>query len=284
MLWSAIALAQTEDANALFQKQEWAGAARLYESALKANPADGLAWFRLGACLHWLGRNQDSREAFHKALDLKFQPLQAMVVIARSHFQDGDTADGVKWLQQAADSGFANTAFLDGDPDLARVKPLPEVAKVRARIEENAHPCMLRPEYHQLDFWIGDWDVTSPGAPGPVHSHIERLLDGCIIQENWMPPGVTGGKSWNFYNPATKMWEQVWVAPAGVLKLQGTFHDGAIRYESTTALAGGGERRDKLTFTPMEGGRVHQFWVQSTDGGKTWTTSFDGVYSPRKTP
>ena len=164
----------------------------------------------------------------------------------------------MKWLQQAANNGFANTALLDGDPDLARVKALPEVAKVRARIEENAHPCMLRPEYHQLDFWIGEWDVMSPGAPAPAHSRIERLLDGCIIQENWMP--------------------------AGVLKLQGTFHDGGMRYEGTTPVAGGRERMEKLTFTPMEGGRVHQYWVQSSDGGKTWTTSFDGIYSPRKTP
>ena len=89
ILWSALALAQTEEANALFQKQDWAGAARLYENSVKADPADGVAWFRLGTCLHRLGRNQESREAFHKALDLRFQPLQAMVVIARSHFNDG---------------------------------------------------------------------------------------------------------------------------------------------------------------------------------------------------
>ena len=282
ILWCALASAQNEDANTLFQKQDWTGAARLFEIAVKANAADGQSWFRLGTCLHRLDRNRESRQAFQKALDLNFQPLQAMVVIARSHFKDGNSAEGVKWLKQAADAGFANPGILDSDADLARAKELPEVAKLRARIAENASPCQHQPEYHQFDFWIGDWDVMSPGAPGPVHSRIERVLDGCIIQENWMPPGNPGGKSWNFYNPVTKLWEQVWVAPGGSFKLQGTFHDGAMRFAGRVPRAGAPDRMDKLTFTPMDGGRVHQFWEQSTDDGKTWSVAFDGIYSPRK--
>jgi hypothetical protein len=27
---------------------------------------------------------------------------------------------------------------------------------------------------------------------------------------------------------------------------------------------------------------VHQLWKQSADGGKTWTTAFDGIYIPKK--
>jgi len=282
ILWSALALGQTEDANALFQKQDWAGAARLYDAAVKTNAADGQAWFRLGTCLHRLNRNEESRQAFHKALDLNFQPVQAKVVIARSYFKDGDQAEGLRWLKQAVDAGFANAALMDNDPDLLRVKALPEVVRLREQIDGNANPCRNQPEYHQFDFWLGEWDVMSPGAPGPVHSRIERLLDGCIIQENWMPPGVAGGKSWNFYNPATKMWEQVWVAPGGSFKLQGTFREGAMRFEGRLPRSGAPDRLDKLTFTPMDGGRVHQYWEQSLDAGKTWVVSFDGIYSPRR--
>ena len=282
ILGSGLAIAQTEDANALFQKQDWAGAARLYETAVRANPADGASWFRLGTCLHRLNRNQESRQAFHKALNLNFQPLQAMVVIARSHFKDGDPAEGVRWLKQATDGGFANPGLLDNDPDLARAKTLPEVAKLRERVAANANPCLTQPEYRQFDFWVGEWDVMAVGAPGPVHSRIERLLDGCIIQENWMPPGVPGGKSWNFYNSSTRKWEQVWVAPGGAFKLEGTFRDGAMRFEGRVPRPGAADRLDKLTFTPLEGGRVRQYWEQSLDGGKTWTVSFDGIYTPRK--
>jgi tetratricopeptide (TPR) repeat protein len=284
ILFALLAMGQSaNDANALFQKQDWAGAAPLYETAVKANPADGPSWFRLGTCLHRLNHNQESRAAFQRSLDLGFQPLQAMVVIARSYYKEDDKAEGYKWLRKAADAGFANPALLDADPDFLRVKNDPDFAKARVLVVANAHPCMNQPEYRQFDFWIGDWDVMSPGAAGPVPSRIERILDGCIIQENWMPPGQVGGKSWNFYNAATKEWEQLWIAPTGVIKMRGEWRDGAMRFESRTPVPGQPDQLAKLTFTPMEGGRVHQFWVRSTDGGKTWTTMFDGIYSPRKT-
>jgi len=72
------------------------------------------------------------------------------------------------------------------------------------------------------------------------------------------------------------------VAPGGVLKLEGSFRDGAMRFEGKTPVSGKPDRWEKLTFTPMEGGRVHQFWQQSNDSGKTWITSFDGIYTPKR--
>jgi len=77
------------------------------------NPSDGSSWFRLGTCLHRLNPNQESRDAFQKALDLRFQALQAMVVIARSHYKENHSAEAAKWLTQAVDAGFSNTALLD---------------------------------------------------------------------------------------------------------------------------------------------------------------------------
>jgi hypothetical protein len=32
----------------------------------------------------------------------------------------------------------------------------------------------------------------------------------------------------------------------------------------------------------MENGKVHQFWEQARDDGKTWTVAFDGIYLPRE--
>jgi len=33
---------------------------------------------------------------------------------------------------------------------------------------------------------------------------------------------------------------------------------------------------------PLQDGRVRQHWEATTDGGKTWTTVFDGYYSRRE--
>jgi hypothetical protein len=38
----------------------------------------------------------------------------------------------------------------------------------------------------------------------------------------------------------------------------------------------------RMTFSQLPGGQVRQFGEQSVDGGKTWATSFDLVYTRRK--
>ena len=48
------------------------------------NASDGKTWFERGTALNRQGRIVESREAYQKALDQGFQPLQAMATIARS--------------------------------------------------------------------------------------------------------------------------------------------------------------------------------------------------------
>ena len=44
-------------------------------------------------------------------------------------------------------------------------------------------------ELKQFDFWVGDWDLTWPGKQANETGHgsntIKRILDGCVIQENF---------------------------------------------------------------------------------------------------
>ncbi len=269
------------EGEALFQKQDWQGATRAFQSAVEQDPHDGRSWFRLGSSLYRLGRNEDSRKAYQKAEENKFQPVYTLAVIARSYAHDNDAAKTAEWLDRAADSGFMGLAFIDTDPEFAKVKTDLRFAKARERIQKNAHPCESTAEYRQFDFWLGEWDVQVSGQT-IANSRIEKMLDGCVVQENWMPFGGIEGKSWNFYNSSTKKWEQVWMSAGSTLKFEGTLHDGALHYEGLTPLPGGVKRQEKLTFTPLPQGKVRQFWEQSTDGGKTWTTAFDGIYVPKK--
>ena len=47
----------------------------------------------------------------------------------------------------------------------------------------------LNPLQKQLDFWVGEWDLTWPGANASETAHgsnsVKRILDGCIVQENF---------------------------------------------------------------------------------------------------
>src|SRR5690349_14556811 len=52
------------------------------------------------------------------------------------------------------------------------------------------------PESHQLDFWVGKWEVHPTKSTNIVaHSLIEKRYMGCAVRENWMPVGreLTGG-------------------------------------------------------------------------------------------
>lgn len=49
-------------------------------------------------------------------------------------------------------------------------------------------PCDTRPQASQFDFWVGEWDVIVKGKPAGVN-RIEKILNGCVLQENWKGPG-----------------------------------------------------------------------------------------------
>jgi hypothetical protein len=145
-------------------------------------------------------------------------------------------------------------------------------------------PACTAPQFRKFDFWLGEWDVQSPGgiSANPPRSSIQKIVNGCVIFENWMPPGGGDGKSFNFYSPDDKKWHQIWIATgAGVLDMTGDFEGKALHYEGVVQ-GNGRKALQKLTFTPLDDGRVHQYWEQSTDDGKTWTVAFDGYYNRRK--
>jgi len=97
----------TREADALFAKQDWAGAARAYQIATGANAADGRAWFRLGGSLSHLRRQDESRTAFQHAIDNRFQPPYAMALIARAWASEKNIPNATEWLDRAATAGFA---------------------------------------------------------------------------------------------------------------------------------------------------------------------------------
>ena len=133
------------------------------------------------------------------------------------------------------------------------------------------------PEQRQFDFWIGDWNVFGPKGRQVGTNRIDKVVNGCVLFENWTGAQGGAGKSFNFYDTQRKQWRQIWVSPQGSLNFQGEWRDGALRYTGQTPGAGG-ITEEKLTFTPNADGTVRQYWEQSKDGGKTWTVAFDGKY------
>src|SRR5205823_2709627 len=81
-----------------------------------------------------------------------------------------------------------------------------------------APPCDA-PESHQLDFWLGDWQLAyaENGKPGTSRNRITKILGGCVVLEEFDgPPGTPlQGRSVSMYDRATARWKQTWVDNAG---------------------------------------------------------------------
>jgi predicted small lipoprotein YifL len=135
-------------------------------------------------------------------------------------------------------------------------------------------------EYRQFDFWVGEWNVTQNGKQAGT-SRIERILDGCAVFENWTGAGGSRGNSLNYYDAGRGMWHQTWIDNQGSpLELEGRFETGSMVLVGNTHDAASGKMVvNRISWTPQAEGTVRQHWETSTDGGKSWTTAFDGRYA-----
>lgn len=148
---------------------------------------------------------------------------------------------------------------------------------------QGAPPGCKTPMHRQFDFWIGEWTVTDSARTVVMGRNSVTLEDsGCTIHEHWVAGGSVPntGQSLNAYDAAMRQWGQDWVGSGGdVLHLRGGLKEGAMVLEGDVPAAGGVTTRNRVTWTPKPDGRVRQLWEASTDGGRTWSVSFDGWYA-----
>ena len=77
------------------------------------------------------------------------------------------------------------------------------------------------------------------------------------------------------YDAVRDDWTQVWMDDSNLeLHIQGGIVDGAM-----VLLGQVGSQQQRITWTPLDGGRVRQHWEVSNNG-TVWSTSFDGYYNP----
>jgi hypothetical protein len=139
-------------------------------------------------------------------------------------------------------------------------------------------PACVAPEFRQFDFWLGNWKVMNPQGVQVGTSEITRVSEGCAVREQWLSARGKGGTSINYYDAADQQWHQDWVGGDGtILHLHGGLKDGVMILSSETK-GSKGPVTNKVSYTPLPYGKVKQEWVLSDDGGKTWRTTFLGIY------
>ena len=142
-------------------------------------------------------------------------------------------------------------------------------------------PTCDAPEHRQFDFWVGEWNVTTPQGQTAGKNAIRSILKGCALHESWEGASGSNGFSHNIYDRTRGVWHQTWVSDTGLLlQLEGGLVDGKMVMEGETT-GPGGTVRQRITWSVEEdsGDTVRQLWESSGDGGETWSVAFDGIYT-----
>ena len=271
-------LKQAEDA---FSRGDYAKSIEIYEAITKANPHDANSWERLGLSYQASKKYDLAAASFETALKEGFTPGGGKYNLACAYARLGRTDDSIRLLTELVDQRWPVAAQMAADNDLeslhsdSRFAPLAERAKF---IREPCRDAKNNPEFRQLDFWVGEWNVFSGDQKGG-ESNVQLILKDCVVFENWTSALGGADKSFNKYDPANKNWQQYWVADNGSTTLYtGHLEDGEMRYHAELPAANGGKLLQNLTFSKLGPDKVRQFQQFSTDDGKTWKTDYDFVY------
>jgi len=148
-----------------------------------------------------------------------------------------------------------------------------------------ATPCIDAPERHRFDFWIGEWEVTTPAGGHAGTSSVQSVSGGCALLENWTSANGGHGKSLNAFNPAVGQWQQYWIGQDGnpTEFRESSWSGKSIVFRARAPAVGKSAATEmRLTFTPLDSGTVQQHGESSTDGGATWKTTYLFVYHKKK--
>ncbi len=150
------------------------------------------------------------------------------------------------------------------------------VAQDTAATKSQPQPCSA-PEQKQMDFWLGDWELTWPGSSSNDTGHgtnsIKPILDGCIVEENFSGGESMHlrGRSVSVFDARAGRWKQTWVDnEGGYLDFIGEFKDGQMVLAREAVRPDGSKVQQRMVFKNIGRNEFDWSWERSLDGGKTW--------------
>jgi hypothetical protein len=274
----------SDEADALFQAEKWAEAAAAYEIIVLEEPDNTGAWTRLAVSARKAERYETALEALKTAEEQGFGAIQIGVERVRIDVLKGDNDAAMEGLSALVAGGFSAVAFIKNDPILSRMAGNEAYEALTAELEKTAYPCENDPVFAEFDFWIGEWDVHAAGGQVAGSNVIKREQRGCYLSENWTSASGGGGNSINYVDKITGEWVQIWNSADGSqINIRGGMTDeGMLLVGTLHDVASNTTKPFRGLWTPLEDGRVRQYFEHSDDNGETWVSWFEGFYT-RKT-
>ncbi|MEM7767625.1 MAG: hypothetical protein AAF253_09080 [Pseudomonadota bacterium] len=154
-----------------------------------------------------------------------------------------------------------------------------------AGTESEAAPAASQPSpcldwrYRVFDFWVGDWDVFDHNGNYAGRNLISIEEGGCLVLERWVSVNGGTGQSYNYYNPASDGWRQIWVSQSLTIDYEGGYaEDGGMALEGEITYRNGARFPFRGQWTPNRNGTVTQLFEQFDPETGAWTPWFIGIY------
>jgi len=149
------------------------------------------------------------------------------------------------------------------------------------------NPCAA-PEQKQLEFWVGEWELTWPGEKQGEVVHgtnsIRRVLETCVVEEDFSGESAMHlrGMSVSIFDTHAGKWKQTWVDnEGGYLDFIGEFKDGQMILWRDAVRPDGAKVVQRMVFKNISRNELDWSWEASKDGGKTWEVQWPIHYKRR---
>lgn len=246
-----------------------------------ADSQDPQAWYQLAVKARNAGVTAAALQSLEKAEELQFSPVRIGIERARVLVYDNERTAAIEALKKVHAGGFSAVSVFQNDPIINSLTGQPEYDELVATMSVQAYPCEHQERFREFDFWAGDWEVHGQNGSLQGYNSIKPAERGCLLLENWRSATGGSGMSINYLDRNTDEWVQVWVAEGGSqINIRGGLTDEGMRLVGTIHYISTGQTAPfRGLWSPLPDGRVRQFFEQSSDGGETWATWFEGFYS-----
>jgi hypothetical protein len=237
-------------------------------------------WFSLAA----RARVADDLDTAGKALanaSSDLPPVRIRLEQARLAVASGEIAVALDLLEALSNGGYSAVRAISDDAAFSPLRGEPRFEALVHDMSVRAFPCARDEAFRAFDFWLGSWDVHQPNGQFAGTNLIRSEESGCVLTEHWTGASGGTGSSINYLDKASGEWVQVWNSEGGAqISIRGGMTDEGMRLIGTIHYVGNGTTAPfRGLWTPLDDGRVRQFFEQSNDGGDTWAPWFEGYYT-----
>ena len=154
----------------------------------------------------------------------------------------------------------------------------------RASAANGPGTCAANSESRPLDFWVGDWTISSAGSSFNATSTVSLSLDNCVITENWDGGKGQRGENIFAYSYGDQGWRGLFVDNEGRAHafINGKISAGTAEFLGPNRGSNGEEVLNRIRVVRLSADKVEQTWDKSTDKGATWNPVFRLEYSRKK--